>query len=133
MKLINWTPNINVNNVFDELDFFMNSFNSKNNSNNTTIRDCETFYKIILEMPGINKKDISLTINNDVINIKADNNINVSNHKNDTINYSYDKSYYLPEDVNKEEINANYKNGLLEIELTKLKSVTHELKKIKIS
>ena len=133
MKLINWTPNINVNNVFDELDFFINSFNSKNNSNNATMRDCETFYKIILEMPGINKKDINLTINNDVINIKADNNIKVSNHKNDTINYSYNKSYYLPEDVNKEEINANYKNGLLEIELIKLKSVTHELKKIKIS
>ena len=37
---------------------FMNSFNSKNNSNNTTIRDFETFYKIILEMPGINKKDM---------------------------------------------------------------------------
>ena len=56
MKLINWTPNIGINNVFDELDYFMNSFNIKNSIDNATIRDCESFYKIILEMPGINKK-----------------------------------------------------------------------------
>ncbi len=133
MKLINWTPTIGINNVFDELDYFMDSFNIKNNSDNATIRDCESFYKIILEMPGINKKDINLTINGDIINVKANNNINVSNHDNDIINYSYDKSYYLPEDVNKQKINANYKNGLLEIELSKLESVSHDKKKIKIS
>ena len=40
MKLINWTPTIGINNVFDELDYFMDSFNIKNNSDNTTIRDC---------------------------------------------------------------------------------------------
>ena len=84
-------------------------------------------------MPGINKKDINLTINGDIINVKANNNINISNHDNDVINYSYDKSYYLPEDINKEKINANYKNGLLEIELSKLENVSHEQKKIKIS
>ena len=54
MKLINWTPNINVNNVFDELDFFMNSFNSKNNSNNTK--------KYIKNVLKVHKKHIVIEV-----------------------------------------------------------------------
>jgi len=127
MRLINWKPNNSLLNLFDDID---NSFTK--NYNGFTLRNYDNHYKIILEMPGISKKNINISIENEILNINAENSRNLSNDIDDVINYNYEKSYYMPDDVNIDKIKAEYNNGLLELNLPKNKQAKN-IKKISIS
>ena len=127
MRLINWKPNNSLLNLFDDID---NSFTK--NYNGFTLRNYDNHYKIILEMPGISKKNINISIENEILNINAENSRNLSNDNDDVINYNYEKSYYMPDDVNIDKIKAEYNNGLLELNLPKNKQAKN-IKKISIS
>ena len=127
MRLINWKPNNSLLNLFDDID---NSFTR--NYNGFTLRNYDNHYKIILEMPGISKKNINISIENEILNINAENSRNLSNDIDDVINYNYEKSYYMPDDVNIDKIKAEYNNGLLELNLPKNKQAKN-IKKISIS
>ena len=127
MRLINWKPNNSLLNLFDDID---NSFSK--NYNGFTLRNYDNHYKIILEMPGISKKNINISIENEILNINAENSRNLSNDIDDVINYNYEKSYYIPDDVNIDKIKAEYNNGLLELNLPKNKQAKN-IKKISIS
>jgi len=127
MRLINWKPNNSLLNLFDDID---NSFSK--NYNGFTLRNYDNHYKIILEMPGISKKNINISIENEILNINAENSRNLSNDIDDVINYNYEKSYYMPDDVNIDKIKAEYNNGLLELNLPKNKQAKN-IKKISIS
>ena len=130
MRLINWKPNNSLLDLFNDIDFYHNSFQ---NNNGSTLRNYDDHYKIILEMPGISKKNINISIKSDIINVNAENSRNLSDENNDVINYNYDKSYYMPDDVNVDKIKAVYKDGLLELKLPKSKQLNKNIKKISIS
>ena len=130
MRLINWKPNNSLLDLFNDIDFYHNSFQ---NNNGSTLRNYDDHYKIILEMPGISKKNINISIESDILNVNAENSRNLSDENNDVINYNYDKSYYMPDDVNVDKIKAVYKDGLLELKLPKSKQLNKNIKKISIS
>ena len=130
MRLINWKPNNSLLDLFNDIDFYHNPFQNKNES---TLRNYDDHYKIILEMPGISKKNINISVEGDIINVNAKNSRNLSDDNNDVINYNYDKSYYMPDDVNVDKIKADYKDGLLELKLPKSKQLNKNIKKISLS
>tara|TARA_B100000609_G_scaffold198963_1_gene199996 strand:+ start:1136 stop:1528 length:393 start_codon:yes stop_codon:yes gene_type:complete len=130
MRLINWKPNNSLLDLFNDIDFYHNPFQ---NNNESTLRNYDDHYKIILEMPGISKKNINISVEGDIINVNAKNSRNLSDDNNDVINYNYDKSYYMPDDVNVDKIKADYKDGLLELKLPKSKQLNKNIKKISLS
>ena len=97
------------------------------------IREDEKNFTLELAVPGIDKKDLKIDINEDVITISSEHKEEKEESRDDfkrrEFSYSsFCRSFYLPENVNKEKIEANYKDGILTVELPK-----EEEEKAKIS
>ena len=136
MKLVNWKPS---NGIFDIFDIFDNYFNNMVSDNysyqkpNVLINEDEKSYFLSLEMPGIDKNDINITVNDGVINIKAERKNDKDNLMYSEIrNSSYSRSFYIPDDAKADKIKAKSLNGMLELEMPKLKPVKKDVKRIEV-
>lgn len=95
-------------------------------------------YSISLDLPGIEEKDIDLTIENDRLTIKAE---RKSEQKNEDENYYFAEKTYgsvfraitLPSNADSEKVSANFKNGVLEIRITKKENGNSNVKKIAVN
>lgn len=108
-----------ISDIFDDvMDFTDRSFRAD-------IKEKEDEYLIEAEMPGMNKEDIELEIDDNYLTITAD-------HKEETEekgeNYirrerrqgRYTRSFYL-DNVKEDEIKAEYNDGILTVHLPKVK------------
>ncbi len=108
-------------------DFDKDFFGSKMPLNNcrTDIRDDGDKYVMESELPGFDKEDIKLDINGSQLTIAAEH-TSKNDEKDDKGNYirrertfgSYKRSFNIG-DVNTDAVSAEYKNGILTIELPK--------------
>ena len=120
----------------DFLPFFSNNASSMPAVN---IREDDKNYILDLAVPGIDKKDLKIDMNEDVLTIssEAKNESEESNDGYKRKEFSYTafcRSFYIPENVNKEKIEANYKDGVLTISLPKQEEEKSKIsKKIEIS
>jgi len=101
----------------------------------------ETDNEVIIqvEVPGVDKKDIQLEINDNKLILKAENkeeseiNDEKKGYYKIERNYnSYSRSFYLPEYVESDKIKASYNNGVLEIHIPKTNNEKKKGKFIKI-
>jgi len=125
-------------NFFDE-DFFP-VFNSKTTSTPAVnIREDEKNYVLDLAIPGIDKKELKIDVNEDVLTIsseqKNESEENGNGYKRKEFSYSaFSRSFYIPENVNKDKIEANYKDGVLTLSLPKQDEEKSKLtRKIEVS
>ena len=113
------------NNLFDDMfdDSFFRSYNSYMK---TDIKEVDNQYVLDIEMPGFNKKDISVELNDGYLTISG--NKSTNNNEKDTkgniirqerYSGSYSRSFYVGDSIKKEDIKANYDNGELKIYLPK--------------
>lgn len=124
--------------LFDD-DFFpvMNSRNGSMPAVN--IKESEKTYTLELAVPGMDKKDLKIDINEDVIVIssesKTENEEEKDGYKRKEFSYSsFCRSFYIPENVNKEKIGASYKDGILTVELPKQEEEKSKIsRQVKIS
>jgi len=93
--------------------------------------------KVTIELPGVEKHDIDLRVQNNVLIIKAI--IKSAKDKKDENMVYQERSYQqyyrtvpLPANVDEKKINAKYNNGILEVTIPKLKSDKKEKNKIEI-
>jgi len=86
----------------------------------------EKDYQVELAVPGYNKKDFSIQLNENVLTIKAE----TKNEKEETKSNgqftrkehyyaSFERHFTLPDTIKVENIEASYENGLLKITLPK--------------
>ena len=111
--------------LFDD-DFFQSLPQRNTTLPSVNIREDEKQFALDLAVPGIDKKDLRIEMNEDVITIsserKDEKEENTDNYKRREFSYSsFCRSFYLPENVNKEKIEANYKDGILTVTLPKEK------------
>ena len=113
------------NNLFDDMfdDSFFRSYNSYMK---TDIKEVDNQYVLDIEMPGFNKKDISVELNDGYLTISG--NKSTNNDEKDTkgniirqerYSGSYSRSFYVGDSIKKEDIKANYYNCELKIYLPK--------------
>lgn len=116
-------------NALDELDRDFSSGSMAINTCRTDVKDMGDKYIMESELPGFEKEDIKLDIKGDYITISAEHK-SEKNEENNIENGKYirrERSYgsfkrsFGISDVNAEEISAEYKNGILTIELPKKK------------
>jgi HSP20 family protein len=100
-------------------------------------REGDEEYLIAIELPGIDKGDIELNVDGNLLTIKASK--NKEDKKEEEGNYSYSRSYSgfvrsvtLPESAETEKIKAEFKNGVLKVKIPKRKVEKKKGKKIKI-
>jgi HSP20 family protein len=87
----------------------------------TDVIECEEEISITLEIPGVEKDDIELTVEEDRVAINVD-----------TTQRNYFKEVPLKVKVNPKTSKATYKNGVLDIILTKIPQKEKKGKKVKI-
>ena len=111
--------------MFDE--FFNDFFNVKPMSVPPhNIMETENDFQIEFSVPGSNKKDFEIEVENDNIKIiKKKEDLDTStNYSRQEFNYSFfEKSFYLPESIDQSKISSKYDNGILRISLPKKSEV----------
>ena len=79
------------------------------------------------ELPGITEKDLDVTIDDDVLTIKAEKKEetteDVVHHTKERYYGKYVRSMSLPSHVNGDEISASFENGILELRIPKAEEV----------
>ncbi|MGN1338239.1 MAG: Hsp20/alpha crystallin family protein [Candidatus Coprovivens sp.] len=115
---------------FDIFDSFFDDpfFNSNENKMmKTDIKENENSYEVLIDLPGFNKEDIKMHIDNGylVVSAKTNNEIDDKDEKGKFIRKERyygecSRSFYVGEEVKEENIKASYKNGTLNIEIPKL-------------
>ena len=111
--------------VFDDVfdSFFKPMFyEEKFNTMKTDIRENENSYLMDIEVPGFDKKDISVSLENGYLTISAQKKECEESKKENFLrrerNCSLSRSYYVG-DVREESIKAKYESGILTVEIPK--------------
>ena len=112
-----------MSNLFDD-NFFPVLQSRSNSMPAVNIRENEKSYILDLAVPGLDKKDLKIDINEDVLTIssesKHETEENKEGYKRKEFSYSsFCRSFYIPENVSRDKIEANYKDGILTVGLPK--------------
>jgi HSP20 family protein len=105
-------------------DFFPTVTRNTGNLPAVNIREDEKAFYLELAVPGMNKNDLKIELKDDVLTIssehKEEKEDNAEGYKRKEFSYnSFCRSFYLPENVDTEKIGANYKDGILDVEIPK--------------
>ena len=143
MTLITYKPSRSS--ILSDIDMWMENFwgfgdtiaSNSNLSPDFNISQNNDSYFISSDLPGIDKKDVEVTVSDDSIVIKGERK-STDQDTNDYLRYnsmrfgSFEKSFYIPDDANPQKINASMENGVLTVEIKKAKKVAKNIKKIAI-
>jgi HSP20 family protein len=125
-------------NFFDD-DFFPVVSNRSSSMPSVNIREDEKNYVLELAVPGIDKNNLKIDINEDVLTIssesKNETEENKDGYKRKEFSYSsFCRSFYIPENVDREKIEASYKDGILSVGLPKQEVEKNKItRQVKIS
>lgn len=121
----------NVHNDYDFFDEAMNElfpffgYNRRRRTQNymrTDVKENEKEYVMEVELPGLEKKDIGLSVKDGYLNISVQKSESEKDENEKYIrrerSFSCSRSYYIG-DVSKEEIRAKYENGILRVSVPK--------------
>ncbi len=102
------------------------------------IKDTKDDVTLTFELPGMEKKDIKVMVKDDVLTVSGERSFK-SEEKDDGFVRTeistglFSRSFSLPDTVDGEKISADYKNGLLEIKLTKREEAKPKEIEVKVS
>ncbi|MDY7026728.1 MAG: Hsp20/alpha crystallin family protein [Spirochaetota bacterium] len=131
--MVRYNPNRSYLNLWNDFDALLgNLFDSDNAGHNRSIvvdiRETGDSYLIEAELPGFSEKDIDVKVENRVLSISAsieqkheqkdekkDEQFLVRERRSET----FSRSFSLPEDVDVDRIDGNYRNGVLTLSLAK--------------
>ena len=144
MNLIKWQPSHNILNDFDLMidNIFNDGWNLHTSPRNSThpaidIKESENEYTIIADLPGFDKSNINLSIDEGYLTIKAseekvdDSNGRYMLKERNMRNYS--RTFSLPDNALDSKVSAKYTNGTLSITIPKSKKINKNVKQIKIN
>jgi HSP20 family protein len=127
MALMKYNDKLGFPSILD--DFFTNDwffdFSPKTGLKNYTplgdVIENEDSFNVELMLPGLDKKDIKMEVDNGVLTIEAERKKSEKNKYNRVESYfgKYVKTYTLPEYVDHDNINAKYENGVLKVTIPK--------------
>ena len=112
-------------------DFFANDWMTRTNATAPAINviEDEKDYKVEVAAPGMNKEDFKINVTDDnylVLTMEKKNESKDEDKKRKYLRrefsyHKFEQSLALPEDVNKDDINATVHDGILTIEIPKVK------------
>lgn len=130
MTLVKWNPSRSLFNInSDVMDQFFNNnwLNTRSDSDwmpAVDIEEDENGYKFFVELPGMEKDDVKISLNDDILTIKGEKKYE---KKDENKNYhcyerrygTFERAFRLNSDVIIDKIDAIFKNGVLQVELPK--------------
>ncbi len=103
------------------------------------IKESKKGFEIEVAAPGLNKEDIKINLEKNVLTVSSDNELkneeSSDNFTRKEFSYSsFSRSFSIPDSINTEKISASHKDGVLKIDLPKLEDAQMDNSKtIKIS
>ena len=132
MSLIKWNKRNNmfptINSMFDNFfaddDTFFTRWRNGSNFPSVNVKDEEKCFCLEVAAPGLNKEDFKIEINKGVLTISSE---TEREEKEEKDNYtrrefsysSFSRSFWLPEGVREEDIEASYNDGILKVSVPK--------------
>ena len=101
----------------------------------TDIKETEDSYIIDVDLPGFDKKDIQIDVENGYLNINAKRDDSKDEEDNgrfirrERYYGECSRSFYIGDDVHEDEIKATFKNGILGLEIPKVKEIENKEEK----
>lgn len=100
----------------------------------TDIKELENEYELMIEVPGFQKEDIKASIENGYLTIEATRSTETENNNEEYIRRERcvgktSRSFYVGDNIAKEDIIANYENGTLRLLIPKKKQQEIEAQK----
>ncbi len=107
-------------NMFDNFfdDFFAPIRQGSFNEVRTDIKETKDGYELKVDMPGFDKKDISIELDNGYLTLTANRNESEEDEKSylrRERSFSLKRSFFVGDNVKEEDIKAKYNNGTLEL------------------
>ena len=130
MALIKYTrPNTDLfsrsfNDVIDEFFSSAANYRKDNFLPSVDVSETDSRFEISVELPGMKKEDIMVDLEKGRLTIsgerKFENKEEGKNYHRVESHYGeFSRSFYLPDSINEETINAKYENGILNITIDK--------------
>jgi len=130
---------------FDLINEFFNALETQNEEPREVFdfipavntREGDDAYYIELDLPGIKKEDVEISVDKNILTIKGKREVKKEEEKDDyyrieSMYGTFARSFTLPEKVDSENIRATGENGVVEITIPKLKVEKETTKKIEI-
>lgn len=123
---------------FDD-DFFPVKSSQSNTMPPVNIREDEKDYFLELAVPGLDKKDLKIDIHEDVLTVshetKTENEEEDNGYKRREFSFtSFSRTFYIPDNVDRDKIQASYKDGVLSVDFPKREPEKNKIsKEVKIS
>ncbi|MCB9062677.1 MAG: Hsp20/alpha crystallin family protein [Halobacteriovoraceae bacterium] len=101
------------------------------------VHENETAYVLETELPGVNKEDINIDLKDNILTIKGEKKSFNEEKKNDYHivergHGNFYRSIKLPNDIDKEKIEAKMENGVLHVEVSKCQKAKETQRTISI-
>ncbi len=135
MELVRWNPWREMFNVRSRANTFLDEFffpadvreNAATVWNWNPVVDVfenEDHFVIKADLPGIDKKDITLDVKEGVLTLKGERHVDEEVKKENTycrerVHGRFERAFKLPNHVDADKITADYKDGVLKIEIPK--------------
>jgi len=146
MLLTRWKPTetrLQFKNEFDKLfdSFFSDFFNEKTDflsiNPKTDVEENDNEYVVTMEIPGVDKKDLNLHVENDRLYIKGEKKqskeTKESNYISSERSYgAFQRSFNLPNAIKTDKVDAEFKEGILKIKLPKSEEAKKKEIEIKV-
>jgi HSP20 family protein len=127
MNLIRYSPNSlslldNVSRWFD--DFLLDTPVGRTTLPAVDVRETDSVYLMEVELPGLTEKDVEVKLDNNLLTVSSKKDEKKEEKKNGYImrerrSSSFCRSFVLPEEVDREKIAAEFKNGVLHLTFPK--------------
>ena len=123
---------------FSDLDRWFGDFSPARFQPSTDVVDEEDAIRVTAELPGMDKDDITVNIDNDMLIIRGEKrNEDASKEKGvyrSERYYGYfERAIPLPADLDRDKVEAKFKNGVLTVRLPKLPEARSTTKQIPVS
>ena len=101
------------------------------------VSEVDAGYEISVELPGLESKDIELTLNNNLLTIKGEKKEEHEEKKKDYYvserSYgAFQRSFTLPDDIDADKIDTGFSKGVLTIKLPKSAEAKAKTRKIEV-
>ncbi len=134
MSMIRWTPRRSLMTLPSDLDQFFSNFGMDFHSSDAVwspavdIAENEKEYEVQAELPGMKKDEIKISLKDDVLTLsgerKSEKEENGKNfHRTERSYGQFERCFHLPKNVKVSDIKADYKNGILTVNIPKSEGV----------
>jgi HSP20 family protein len=135
MNLIKWDPSVELEDITARLNRIFGRAPSRTDptSDMPTVADwmpsvdiseTDTEYTITGELPGVNKNDVSITVQNGMLTIQGERRHETEEkgkkyHRVECCYGSFMRSFRVPDDADEEKVKAEFKDGMLNVTMPK--------------